>query len=94
MIFEFSFRIPTVFVFLTNEWMTQVVVKFPAKTEAILDDIVTYTKLIPTQIDFVSDQYGVVDKNIRVLVEGEEMSYLGGCHVSRVQYRGCLSGGR
>ena len=65
------FRIPTVFVFLTNEWVSDVVDSAPAKTAAALNDVSTYLNVIPTQVTYMTNQYQTVDANVRPLVSGE-----------------------
>nr|XP_039250015.1 prominin-1-A-like isoform X3 [Styela clava] len=61
--------VPTVFVFLTNEWITDVVDTAPVKMTTLLGDTSEYLKLVPRQIQYISDEYATVDNNVRPLVE-------------------------
>lgn len=70
----FTFRIPTIFVFLTNEWVRDVVDSAPARTIAVLNDVTTYMDLVPTQLTYVTDQYSTVDARIRPLVTSKSFT--------------------
>ncbi|XP_076804864.1 prominin-1-A-like isoform X3 [Clavelina lepadiformis] len=57
--------VPCVFVFLTNEWINDVVKLFPEKTSASLDDVIKYIDSIPNQLNHITDQYGRLDQSLR-----------------------------
>nr|XP_026694425.1 prominin-1-like isoform X3 [Ciona intestinalis] len=56
--------IPCVFVFLTNEWVTQVVKVIPDKTVKVFNDFSSYLELIPTQFNFIVNQYYTLDQGL------------------------------
>nr|CAB3265179.1 prominin-1-like [Phallusia mammillata] len=66
--------VPCVFVFLTNEWVTDVVQIIPEKTNESLSNIIKYLDNVPVQFDYVTDQYSLLDGRLRNEVNNIDQS--------------------
>jgi len=56
--------LPCIFIFLTNNWLTEVVNKAPQKLKTSLDNGVTYVEVITKQLEHTVDQFQKVNDSI------------------------------